>query len=222
MRAVPPALRSQSGAEVKERLDAERRGAAFVLYRGEQGGQRIVSLDRDVRTVTIGRGAASDIPLTWDAEVSRAHALLERLGDAWTLIDDGISRNGTYVNGERLQRRRRLRDGDVIAVGGTVLVYADPAERPALATEPTRGAARPALSAAQQRVLDALCGPCLVSPMAAPASNREIAEELVIGTETVKTHLHALYEVFGIGDMPQYRKRAELVRRALERGAVAR
>src|SRR5690348_12780148 len=54
MHAVPLALRSRSGSEVKERLEAERRGTAFVLYRDEDGAQRIVGLERDVRTVTIG------------------------------------------------------------------------------------------------------------------------------------------------------------------------
>jgi pSer/pThr/pTyr-binding forkhead associated (FHA) protein len=221
MRAVPPALRSQSGAEVKERLEAERRGTPFVLYRDDGGGQRILALDGAVREVTIGRGAASDVPLAWDAEVSRVHALLERLGGAWTIVDDGLSRNGTFVNGERIRGRRRLRDGDVIAVGASVLAFADPPGRDSLATEPTREGDRPALSAAQRRVLDALCRPCLASPGAAPASNREIAEELRIGTETVKTHLHALYELFAIGEVPQYRKRAELARRAMELGAAA-
>jgi pSer/pThr/pTyr-binding forkhead associated (FHA) protein len=222
MRVVPPALRSQSGAEVMERLEAERRGAPFVVYRGEEGRQRIVVLDGGVRTVSIGRGAAADVPLTWDAEVSRTHALLERLGDAWALVDDGLSRNGTFVNGERIHGRRRLRDGDVIAVGNSVLAFADPAGRAAPPTEPTRRGARPLLSPAQQRVLDALCRPCLHSPVAAPASNREIAEQLTIGIETVKTHLHVLYELFAIGDVPQYRKRMELVRRALECDAVGR
>ena len=37
------------------------------------------------------------------------HAALERVGDAWALIDDGLSHNGTWVNGERLIGRRRLR-----------------------------------------------------------------------------------------------------------------
>jgi pSer/pThr/pTyr-binding forkhead associated (FHA) protein len=220
MRAVPPALRSQSGAEVKERLEAERRGAPFVLYRDGAGAQRILALDGATREVSIGRGSASDVPLGWDAEVSRVHALLERLGDAWTIVDDGLSRNGTFLNGERIRGRRRLRDGDVIAVGGSVLAYADPPGREGLATEPTREGDRPALSAAQQRVLEALCRPCLESPVGAPASNREIAGELSIGIETVKTHLHALYDLFGIGDVPQYRKRAELARRAIEVGAA--
>jgi pSer/pThr/pTyr-binding forkhead associated (FHA) protein len=222
MHALPAQLRSQSGAEVKERLDAERRGTAFVLYRDGGGRQRIVALGPELRALSIGRTAASDIPLSWDAEVSRAHALLERVGDAWTIVDDGLSRNGTYVEGERIRGRRRLQDGDVVAVGTTVLSYLDPSGRAVLATEPTRVAARPLLSPAQQRVLDALCGPCLASPVAAPASTREIAEQLTIGTETVKTHLHALYALFGIGDVPQYRKRAELVRRALQCDAVGR
>src|SRR3954452_14180967 len=125
MHALPAQLRSQSGTEVKERLEAERRGTAFVLYRDGEGRQRIVALGPRLRTLSLGRGAASDIPLTWDAEISRAHALLERVGDAWTIVDDGLSRNGTYVEGERIRGRRRLQDGDVVAVGSTLLSYLD-------------------------------------------------------------------------------------------------
>jgi DNA-binding NarL/FixJ family response regulator len=42
----------------------------------------------------------------------------------------------------------------------------------------------------------------------------------VLSVETVKSHMHALFELFEIGDVPQNRKRAELVQRAFERGAV--
>ena len=38
------------------------------------------------------------------------------------VCDDGISRNGTFVNNDRISGRRRLRDGDVIRVGRTMLV----------------------------------------------------------------------------------------------------
>jgi DNA-binding NarL/FixJ family response regulator len=69
-------------------------------------------------------------------------------------------------------------------------------------------------------VLRALCRPTLDGPFAAPATNREIADELVLSVETVKSHMHALFELFEIGDVPQNRKRAELVQRAFERGAV--
>ena len=51
-------------------------------------------------------------------------------------------------------------------------------------------------------------------------SNREIAEELFLGVETVKSHLRAMFELFGLGDLPQNRKRAELARRAAETGLV--
>jgi DNA-binding NarL/FixJ family response regulator len=52
------------------------------------------------------------------------------------------------------------------------------------------------------------------------ASNREIAEALFVSVETVKTHMRALFDAFEVGDVPQYHKRTELVRRALETGLV--
>jgi hypothetical protein len=39
--------------------------------------------------------------------------------------------------------------------------------------------------------------------------------------ETVKSHMHALFDLFEVPDMPQNRKRAELVRLAFERGAIS-
>ena len=56
----------------------------------------------------IGRRPDRGVRLDWDPEVSRVHALLVRVGGAWTVVDDGISRNGTFVNGERVIGRRRL------------------------------------------------------------------------------------------------------------------
>ncbi|HWO23868.1 MAG TPA: sigma 54-interacting transcriptional regulator [Kofleriaceae bacterium] len=53
--------------------------------------------------------------------VSSAHARLERGEAGWTIIDEG-SKNGTFVNGERAARAA-LRDGDLIEIGSTLLVY---------------------------------------------------------------------------------------------------
>ena len=89
-----------------------------------------------------------------------------------------------------------------------------------MATARTRQLEPPPLSAAQQRVLAALCRPLAAGSFATPASNREIADELVVSVDTVKSHLHDLFALFGVAAMPQNRKRAELARRALERGAV--
>jgi pSer/pThr/pTyr-binding forkhead associated (FHA) protein len=216
VRVLPPALRSVSPAELAERLRAERRGVPFALYLDGDGRQRIVELDGG-RALCIGRQPSSDIPLAWDTEVSRAHAMLERVGEEWTLVDDGLSRNGSYVNGQRVRARQRLADGDTITVGRTLIVFAA-AEPALLPTETTRESAPPELSAAQRRVLSALCRPFLEDAFAGPPSNREIAEQLVVSVETVKSHLRALFELFGVEDMPQNRKRAELVRRAFERG----
>ena len=83
-------------------------------------------------------------------------------------------------------------------------------------------AAPPELSPARRRVLFALCRPLFEDPFAGPPSNREIADELVVSVETVKSHLHALFELFEVEDMPQNRKRSELVRRAFQRGAADR
>jgi pSer/pThr/pTyr-binding forkhead associated (FHA) protein len=215
-------LRPNSAQEVVARLHAQRAGTPYVLFRDENRGQRIVLLEAEPPLVHIGRGPACEIALTWDSEVSRVHAILERAGGHWTLVDDGLSRNGSFVNGRRVRGRLRLADGDEIAVGRTRLVFVSAGEPVLAPTATTAEHPRPQLSDAQQRVLEALCRPLLADPFAGPASNREIADALVLSVDTVKSHLHVLFDRFGIGDVPQNRKRAELARRAIERGAVAR
>jgi DNA-binding CsgD family transcriptional regulator len=216
---LPGALRSVTPREVAARVAAERRGRPFVLHLDGEGRQRIVTLPEDGGPVSIGRAPSAGIPLTWDGEVSRLHAVLECVGDAWTLTDDGLSRNGSFVNGRRLHGRRRLADGDAIAVGHSLLVFRAVAPEAARTTI-AAGDGPPRLTAAQERVLVALCGPDGDGGVTGPRSNREIAGELFLGVETVKSHLRALFDLFGIADLPQNRKRGELVRRAVEVGLV--
>ncbi len=71
---------------------------------------------------TIGKRGDADLPITTDAAVSGMHVLLERAGAVWCPRDLG-SRNGTFVNGERLFGERALHDGDEIVVGRTRLVF---------------------------------------------------------------------------------------------------
>jgi hypothetical protein len=220
VKALPAALRTYSPSELAERRATERRGMPFLVYRDGDGGQRILELVPQVGALSIGREPRSDISLDWDTEVSRAHAVLERVGDSWTLLDDGLSRNGSFVNGQRVHGRRRLEDGDAITIGGTVIAFVATGE-PLPTTTTTRYPAMPDLTAAQRRVLVALCTPAMERPFAAPASNAEIAGALFVSVDTVKSHLHALFELFGIDGMPQNRKRAELVRLALERGLAS-
>ena len=219
MTVLRPPLRWVSPAELAERLAAERRGMPLLLYLDGDGRQRIVELGDGPR-ICIGRDPQAEVPLIWDTEVSRVHALVERVAGSWTLVDDGLSRNGTFLDGRRLRGRQRLRDGDAISVGRTTLVFLAAAGDVGT-TDASRYGGPPPLSPAQRRVLEALCAPVRDDRFAPPASNRDIADRLVLSVETVKSHLQALFERFGVQDLPPTRKRHELVRRAFERGAVA-
>jgi pSer/pThr/pTyr-binding forkhead associated (FHA) protein len=161
------------------------------------------------------------VALRWDGEVSRLHAQLELIGGDWLISDDDVSRNGTFVNGARLRSRRVLRAGDVITTGETQLAFCAPAGGSVSATRTAAHTApAPHLTPAQRRVLVALCRP--MPAHGVPASNREIADELVVALDTVKSTLSRLFELFGIGsEVPQNRKRALLARRALQAGVVS-
>ena len=126
MDAIPPGLHRSSPAELKARLDAERRGTPFLVFRDGDRLQHVVELTADRSPLGVGRQPTSAVALTWDDEVSRAHADIECIGEVWTLVDDGRSRNGSFVNGERVHGRRALRHGDVLAVGRTRLTYVAP------------------------------------------------------------------------------------------------
>ena len=221
MPGSPLELHTATPRELQARIEAERAGAPFLVYRRSDDSQVIVPLDELGDRLTIGRREGNDIVLGWDAEVSRVHAAVERMGPDWLIADDGLSHNGTWLNGARVTGRRRLHDGDVIAVGTTTLAFVAPEET----SQPTATAPRPhvgsALTPAQRRVLVALCRPYAKGAYAVPASNREIADELVVGIDAVKATLRALFALFALDDLPQYRKRAGLAEAALRSGAVS-
>ncbi len=130
-------------------------GDPFLLFRGGSGEQLLVALTADRERLTIGRRASNDVALPWDDQVSRVHAELVRMDADWVLCDEGISHNGTFVNGERVRGRRRLRDGDAITVGESVISFCSAASQSVMATRDAReAAAAVTLSAAQRRVLD--------------------------------------------------------------------
>ncbi len=60
----------------------------------------------------------------------------------------------------------------------------------------------------------------LCRPAEGPASNEEIAEELTVSIDTVKTHMRALFDAFNLQASAPYRKRFELVRLAIDAGLV--
>lgn len=216
----PLSPHSASPAELKERVHAERDGRPFIVYRDAGGDQRVEALEGE--HVTIGRAPTNTLPLGWDSEVSRAHAELLRVGSRWTLADDGLSRNGSFVNGDRVVGRRVLTDGDVMRFGMTTIAFCDPQTFPGSTVTAADVITVAALSRTQQNVLKALCQPLLQRDgFAAPASNNEIAERLFLSVEAVKKQLHALYEKFEIDELPQNQKRARLAEIALRSGFVS-
>jgi pSer/pThr/pTyr-binding forkhead associated (FHA) protein len=218
----PLAPHTATPEELRARIEAERTGKPFLVLRDGDGAQRIVGLADDQR-LSIGRNPSNDVSLPWDEEVSRLHAELECIGGEWTITDDGLSRNGTFVNGSRIAGRARLRDGDVIRTGATAIAYRKPSS--AELSSPTNigvpRVTRDDLPITQRQVLTALARPYKHDEFAAPASNGQIAEELHLSVDAVKAHLRMLFQRFGIEDLPPNQKRSRLVAEALRSGIVS-
>jgi pSer/pThr/pTyr-binding forkhead associated (FHA) protein len=196
---------------------------AVLVYRDETGGQRFVPLDGKT-SLTIGRGSGCDVRLAWDERVSRVHAGLDLVGPDWTLVDDGLSRNGTFLNGDRLNGRRRLRDGDTLVLGSTSFRFRDTGRATTQLTKVGEQLVTSAsLSPTQRQIVTALCRPYKHDdPYATPASNQQIADELFLSVDAVKTQLRLLFQKFHIEDLPQNQKRVKLVERVLGLGLVSR
>jgi pSer/pThr/pTyr-binding forkhead associated (FHA) protein len=219
----PLAPHTATPEELRARIEAERTGKPFLVLRDGDGAQRIVTLAEEHARLSIGRNPSNDVSLPWDEEVSRLHAELERIGGEWTISDDGLSRNGTFVNGSRIAGRVRLRDGDVIRAGATPIAYRRPAS--AELSSPTNVGVpritRDELPVTQRQILTALARPYKHDEFAAPASNGQIAEELHLSVDAVKAHLRMLFQRFGIEDLPPNQKRSRLVAEALRSGIVS-
>jgi hypothetical protein len=218
--ASPITPHAASPAELRDRIEAERRGRPFLVLRTSGGAQQIVELDGE--RISVGRSTQNEVALPEDTEVSRLHAELERIGGEWTVSDDGLSRNGTYVNGSRISGRHRLRDGDVLRVGRTAIAFRRPEAEDSRPTQlaghvPTAADLPPT----QRSVLVALARPYKTDEFAVPATNADIAAELHLSVDAVKGHLRSLFGRFGIEHLPQNQKRSRLVAEALQSGVVA-
>ncbi len=212
-----------SAPELKAQIEAERRGRPFLVYRDGEGEQRILVIEEGTAELWVGRGEAAGLRLDWDEEVSALHAQIEVVGGECTLLDDGLSRNGSFVGAERVHGRRRLRDGEVLRFGRTTVLYRRPGddapEATVVASEVPPAAT---ISPGQRRVLIALCRPFKDgSAFATPPTNQEIADELHLSVDAVKTHMRALFQKLEVEHLPQNQKRVAVAERALQSGAVA-
>jgi DNA-binding CsgD family transcriptional regulator len=171
-----------------------------------------------VDVTTVGRGTGVDIALE-DPSVSRLHAEIVRRGEHVYVADLGLSANGTRVNGRPIGRRV-LADGDVLSFGtartrvGGIVAQPDSDD-----TVELRRISAPDLTRRELEVLTALCRPALQQDaFVAPATARDIADELVVTEAAVKQHLLRLYQKFRIAE--GINRRARLANEVISAGVV--
>ena len=216
----PLAVHTSTPTELRDRMEAEAAGHPFLVHRDLQGAQVLLGLS-GLDRVTIGRHPESDVPLPWDGKVSRLHAELERVGGQWVLVDDGLSTNGTWIGDRRLSGRSRLKHGDLVRCGATVIAFCAPQDA-GTGTSLADGVSEAVrISPAQKRVLVALCRPSLEGHrLAVPPTNQQLADELFLSIDSVKTHIRALMDAFNLEDVVQGQKRSALLERAIRLGLV--
>ena len=168
------------------------------FLRQEDTGQ-VFELRGDITTV--GRGEGVDVHLD-EPSVSRLHAELVRRGPHLYVTDLGLSSNGTRVNGRPIGRRV-LSDGDVLSFGAARVRVGGlgASEQAADDTVELRRITAPDLTRRELEVLQALCRPALnQEAFVAPATAKEVADELVVTEAAVKQHLLRLYAKFRIAE----------------------
>jgi hypothetical protein len=176
-------------------------GTPFL--RIEDSGE-VISLRDEVTTV--GRGQGVDIRLD-DPSVSRLHAELVRRGPYVYVVDLGLSRNGTRVNGRPIARRV-LDEGDVLSFGVARCRIGGIPQEEITAEAELRRSAVPELTRRELDVLTSLCRPALSDEaFAMPATAHEIAVDLVVTEAAVKQHLLRLYQKFRIPEGTNRRTR---------------
>ena len=145
----------------------------------------------------VGRSPEADVVLE-DEAVSWNHLEIERRGDV-LMATDLDSRNGTALNGEPLDKPRRLRDGDTLIVGGHRLEVSLGAATAGGETVPAQGPSV-ALNEEERATARALVAPYRSEGAFAgrPATRAEIATALHVSERTAQRRLDALAAKLGV------------------------
>jgi pSer/pThr/pTyr-binding forkhead associated (FHA) protein len=188
---------------------------ARIWITGEGGQPRSVALAGE-RTV-VGRDPEADVHID-DEGVSWNHLEIERRGEV-LMATDLDSRNGTALNGEPLDRPRRLRNGDTLIVGGHRLEVSVGPAMPVGATVPS---SQPSVALTEEERATAAA---LVAPYRSegafagrPATRAEIAAALQVSERTAQRRLDALAAKLDVsGDAGRERPRL-IAARVIELG----
>lgn len=181
------------------------------------GGEAPRSVALSGERTVIGRSPEADVQLD-DEAVSWNHLEIERRGDV-LMATDLDSRNGTALNGEPLDRPRRLSDGDTLIMGSHRLEVSTGKVAPVGATVPSREPSV-ALSEEERATAAALVAPYRREGAFAgrPATRAEIATELHVSERTAQRRLDALAAKLDIaGDAGRDRPR-QIAARVIELG----
>jgi len=99
--------------------EAEKKPAALLVVGGELNGT-LFDMNEDV--ISAGRSADNSIPLEFGG-ISRHHLKITHKGDEAWFIEDAGSKNGTYVNNNKIETPTQLKKGDMIKLGTISLKY---------------------------------------------------------------------------------------------------
>ncbi len=168
------------------------------------------------RTV-VGRSPQADVQLD-DEAVSWTHLEIERRGEV-LMATDLDSRNGTALNGEPLDRPRRLRDGDTLIVGGHRLEVSTGSVTPVGATVPSSEPSV-ALNEEERATATALVAPYRSEGAFAgrPATRAEIAAALQVSERTAQRRLDTLAAKLGVGGEAGRDRPRQIAARVIELG----
>lgn len=186
---------------------------ARIWLTGAGGEPRSVALS-DERTI-IGRDPEADLAID-DEAVSWHHLEIESRGGV-LMATDLDSRNGTALNGEPLDRPRRLRDGDTLLVGGHRLEVSDPGRAGG-----TVAASAPSVSLTEEERATAAA---LVAPYRSegafagrPATRAELSDALQVSERTAQRRLDALATKLGVSGEAGRDRPRQIAARILELG----
>jgi FHA domain len=218
----PHARHASTPAELARLISAKKRDLPLLTWRNGDARLQILHLSDDQR-YTIGRRPGMSVAIGWDTKVSALHAELECVGGEWVISDDGLSTNGTRINGHLVHERARLGDQDRIRIGGCLLAFHDTASRRALTRTDVDdpSAALPELTGPERNLLRELCRDYVVHRRPLAVGNEDIANALGYSQDMVKGRLGALYRKWGIDHLPRSKKRAELMMIAVREGIIS-
>ena len=166
---------------------------------------KLETLDRvpiDGAALLLGRNDDNDVVLD-SPRVSRYHARIAWNGAVYSIEDVG-SRNGTWLNGVRVEGSTALRHSDLIQIGDLTLVF-EIQGKETMKMDAGRGQSPDGLSAREAEILACI---------ARGKTNADVADELVLSVRTVERHLTNIYAKIGA------RNRSEATAYAHTRGIV--